>query len=123
RIAGVVVSELLDPSTAQGCAGDETRVTELVHDDDVARPGKHRKDADVREIPAAEHDRLRARLELGETLLELAVERMVAGDESGRAGARAVAARCVDARFDDARITREAEVVVARERDELPGSA
>src|SRR5690606_41964750 len=50
-------------------------------------------------------------------------ERMVAGDESGRAGARAVAARCVDACFDDARITREAEVVVARERDELPGSA
>src|SRR5690606_19935738 len=122
-VLDVVVPEALDPRPAQRGAGHEARMAELVHQDQVAGTCEHRQDPDVREIAAAEHDRLAGLLERGEALLERVVERMIAGYEPGSAGARAVAARRFDARRDDARIGRQAEVVVTRERDELAAPA
>ena len=48
--------------------------------------------------------------------LELVVERVVAVHEARGAGAGAIAARRLDAGFDDVRMPRKAEVVIARDR-------
>ena len=82
-----------------------------------AAADERRNHADVREIAAAEDDRVLAALERRELALELGIQRMIAGDEPRGARAGAVTPGCSDARGYDVRMMREAEVVVARERD------
>jgi hypothetical protein len=92
-------------------------VAELVEHDEVARPDERGDHADVREVPAAEDDRVLGAFERRKPALEIRVERMVARDEPRGARADAVARSGLVACCYDVRMVREAEIVVAREGD------
>jgi hypothetical protein len=94
-------------------------VAELVEDDEIVAADEGGNRTDVREVAAAEDDGVLGAFERRELALELGVERMVAVDEAGGAGADAETLRGFDARGDDVGVLREAEVVVAGERDEF----
>src|SRR5207245_832964 len=76
---------------AQARAREQAAVAELVDQDQVGVADERRDRADVREITAAEHDRVLAALERRELALELGVERVIAVHESRGASADALA--------------------------------
>jgi hypothetical protein len=100
------VTELEHARTADAGARQQRVVDELVEDDQVAGAEERRDRADVREIAAAEHDAVLGAFERRELALELAVQRMIAVDETRRPGAYAEATRGLDARGDDLRVLR-----------------
>ncbi len=93
-----------------------------VREDRVAAPGERGQDREIGEIPGREGQRPRARAgahERGELAFERRVRREVAADEVRRARAGAPARRAFARRRDNLRVIGKAEIVVAREGDEL----
>src|SRR5215831_13636236 len=89
RMRDVVVAELDDARAAELGAREQTAMAELVDQDQVGAADERRDHADVREVTAAEHDRVLSAFERGELALEIGVERMVAVHEPRGAGADA----------------------------------
>ncbi len=99
----------------------QARVVEAVPEHRVAAAAERREDREVREVAGREGQRARAfarRDERGQLLLQRRVRRHVAADEVRRAGAHPPQQRGVTRGGDDRGIVGEAQVVVARERDE-----
>ena len=95
---------------------------EPVGEDRVAAAGERRQDREVGEIARRKRERPRAgarRDERREFRFERRVRGAMAGDEMRCARADAPARRRVARRRDQRRMVREAEVIVARERDDL----
>ena len=101
EMRNVVVAKLEHAAAAQGSARAQAAMGELVQEDEVAAADERRNHADVRQVPAAEDDRVLGTLERRELALELDVKRMIAVDEPRGAGADTEAPRRVDARGDD----------------------
>src|SRR5262249_33076530 len=110
-------------STREPRAGPETGMRQLIDQHQVVAADQGGNDAGGREIAGAEHAGRFGALEAGETPLELGEQRVVAGYESGRAAADAMALGGLDRCRFDSRVMRQGEVVVAAEREEAPAVA
>ena len=90
-------------------------VGEDVVDDEVARAQQVPDRRDVGRVARDEDDRRGRAEEPGQRALELAMDRLLAGDQAARAGAGAVAIDRVLGRGDDGRVVGHADVVVGAE--------
>ena len=104
-------------------AGIETGMRELIDQDQVAWAGERRDDAEIGEVARAEDAGRLGLLPARQPRLERGVERMVAGDQAGGAGADAVGAQRLDRRRLDDGMVGQVEVVVAAERQQLAAVA
>ena len=98
---------------------DDRGVVELIRDDRVLLAEQRLEQAAVRVEAGAEEDRVVGTEELGQTLLELAVQRLGAADEADRGHAVAPAVERLVGRLDDRRMVGEPEVVVRAEVEQL----
>ena len=101
----------------------EARVVQPVGEHRIRAPGERGQDREVREVAGRERERAGrgARpYESRELGFERGMRREVAADEMRRRRSRAPACGAVARRRDDLGMIREAEVIVAREGDELP---
>ena len=100
----------------------ETGVIEAIREHRVAAPGERGQDRQIGEVSGRKRERARVLAgpdERSEFRFERVVRRGMAADEMRGARSDAPARGCVARRSDDDRMVREAEVIVARERDEL----
>ena len=98
-------------------AGDERVVGVLVEDRVVLAPEQAGDRAHVGDVAGGEHERGLTAVEVGELLLELAVEVEGAVEEAGAGDAGAVLLGGPLRRLDHLRVVGEAEVVVGAEVD------
>ena len=122
-MAGVVVAERQHLGARQPRAGPQARMRQLIDQDQVAAADQRRGDAGVGEIARAEHAGGLGALEPRQPLLQLGVERMIAGDEPRGAGADAVALDRRDGGGLQRRMLAQAEIIVAGERQQPPAVA
>ena len=94
-------------------------VGEPVRQDQVVLAHESRDHAEIRQIAAAEDEGALGPLQLGELLFQHGIRRMAAGHEPRAARAGAVAFQRFARRRDHSRMVRQAQVVVATERDIL----
>ena len=114
----VVVPESMHRGAGEPRAGPETRVRQLVDQHQVVAARECGRHSGVDEIAGAEHAGGLGALEPREARLQLAVQRVVAGDEPRSADADAVALDRRDGRGLEGGVLREPEIVVARERQQ-----
>ena len=95
----------------------------LIHDDEVGLAREQRNDADVRQVAAAEDDGVLCVLESCQARFKVCVERMIAGDQPRGVGPRTVTPCRLEACLNDLGMVRQAEVVIAGERDEFASLA
>jgi hypothetical protein len=108
------------PGLAQPDAVDDRRVIELVGDDRVLLVEQRLEEAAVGVEAGAEEDRVVGAEKRGQTLFELAVERLRPADEAHRRHPVAPAFEGLVCGLDHRRMAREAEVVVGAQVEELP---
>jgi hypothetical protein len=104
-------------------AGPQTRMRQLVDQHEVVAADQRRDDPGIGEVARPEHDRRLGALEPGEPALELAEERVIAGDQAGGATADTVALRRLDRGSLDRRMMGQPQIVVAAEREQPPAVA
>ena len=104
-----------DRGLRQSAAIDQRRMTQRVGIDHIAGADERRNGTDVRHIPRRKEQRLLAALEARQGLLEHLVYRVVARDESRRAGTYTFGLQNGTRSTGQPCIGREAEIVVRRE--------
>ena len=119
-MAGIVMAEGMHACARKACPGPQTGVRQFVEQDQVAGSDQGGDDAGIGEIAGAEDAGVFAVLDLSEPLLQRGIERVIAGDQPGGAGADAIMAHRRDCGLDDDRMLAEIEIIVAAERDQLP---
>ncbi len=109
----IVVPETQERGAAERDGIDQAGVHELVGEDRVVAAHDGGNDAGIGQESAAEQQRGRIALEVGDSLFEFLVEGKGPGDQPGRRGARAELIERTFRGGDDTGMCRKAQVIVA----------
>ncbi len=112
-IGEIVMREGRHAGAAQPCAGPEAGMGQRVEQHQIALAHQRRDDPGIGEIAGAEDAGRRRTLQPRQPLLQFAQQRMIAGDEAGGAGARAILFDSRGGRRFHRRVMSEIEIVVA----------
>src|SRR5271166_5809802 len=118
-MADILVAEDLDGGAGEARAVDDAGVVELVGEDEVFLAEDGADGAGVGGKTALEDDAGFDILEARDLLFELHVNAHGSGDGADGAGAYAELAGSLEGGFDELRMIRQAEVVVAGQVDDL----
>ena len=116
----IVVAEKVSLGAGELGARQQARMAQLVGEDHIAHPHQARHDAEIGEVTAAEHYGIIGALQRRQTRFEGLVERMIAGDQTRRAGADAVALGGFGRARLDPRVLRQVEIIVRTKRNQHP---
>ena len=123
----VAVRETLHRRLREQGAIDQRSMVELVGEDRRAGVAQRGEQRDVRHVAGAEEQRLRVRhagrLKCREVLFQRGVRPRVAADQMRCTAARAIAPCALGQGFDQRRMVRQTQVVVAAEGQHLPFGA
>ncbi len=118
KMVDVVVTEAEGVAAAELGARPQAGMSQLIDQNEVFVAEKRGDHPEIGEIAGAEHAGRLAPLEPGEAVLKLGIERVVAGDQAGGAGAKAVAHQRLVGGGKNRRVADEVEIVVARKREQ-----
>ena len=99
---------------------DQRSMVEFVHHDQVVRSGQGGECGEVGHVAGWQQQRRFGFFESRKTTLQIQMENMMAPEQSAGAAADAVTAGRLTHRFDQCRLGRQTEVVVAGEIGQLP---
>ena len=123
RMGDVVVAEDERFGRRELRAGEEAGMRQLVDQDEIFRSRERWDDAEIGEVAGAEHAGRLGSFDAGEAGFELAKQRIIAGDETRGAAARAVTLDRRDGGGLDGGMMGEAQIVVAGEGEKAAAVA
>ncbi len=115
----VVVAEALQLDAGHAARVEETAMAKLIHDDPVGGAEQTVDDAEIRQVAGTKGERVFRALEPGEGLFHLAMNVERSGEQTGAAGAGAVAPDGFHGGGVDAWVADQPKVVVRRHHEHL----